>query len=77
MRAKLKQCLSPFSVTGAHCVVASVDYRLAPENKYPAAIDDSIAALQWARDDAPNLLNTNPARIAVSGLSAYVLHTAR
>ncbi|KAF9069073.1 Alpha/Beta hydrolase protein [Rhodocollybia butyracea] len=55
---------------GARCVVLSVDYRLAPENKFPAAVDDAVEALQWVLMEGNNLLNADTSKIAVSGLSA-------
>ena len=36
---------------GAEAVVVSVDYRLAPENKFPTAWDDALAAYKWAADE--------------------------
>jgi acetyl esterase len=53
----------------AHCAVLAVDYRLAPEHKFPVAHDDAWDALQWlARDGAS--LGLDAGRIAVGGDSA-------
>lgn len=54
---------------GAEALVASVDYRMGPEHKFPAAVDDSFAALKWAHANAESL-GADPGRIGVHGDSA-------
>lgn len=54
---------------GANCVVVTVDYRLAPEHKYPTAAEDCYAALCWVADQASEL-NIDTRRISIGGESA-------
>ena len=52
-----------------HCSVVSVDYRLAPEHPYPAALDDAITVLDWIITNADEL-GFDTSRVAVAGSSA-------
>ncbi|MEO6748843.1 MAG: alpha/beta hydrolase, partial [Casimicrobiaceae bacterium] len=60
-------CRSLCAATG--CRLIAIDYRLAPEHRFPAAIDDAHAATVWIIDHAGEL-GLDPARIAIAGDSA-------
>ena len=61
--------MARFLCKRAHCVVLSVDYRLAPEHPFPAAPADSYAAVKWAMDHAAEI-HGDPRRVLVGGDSA-------
>lgn len=53
----------------ANAVVVSIDYRLAPEHKFPAQHDDALAAYRWALANAASIKG-DPKRVALAGESA-------
>lgn len=53
----------------ANCIVASVEYRLAPENKFPTCFQDCYSATKWLSEHATELKGDSE-RLAVSGVSA-------
>ena len=55
--------------SGAGALVASVDYRMGPEHRFPAAVEDSFAALEWLHAHAGEL-GADPGRLGVHGDSA-------
>jgi acetyl esterase len=66
----------------AGCAIVAVDYRMGPEHRFPAAVDDCVAATQWIADHAGEL-GIDRSKLAVGGdsaggnLSAVMAHMSR
>ena len=60
-------CRSLANLSG--CIVASVDYRLAPEHRFPTALNDVYAVLNWLSRSAHEV-GSDPGRVAICGVSA-------
>jgi acetyl esterase len=58
--------MSRFLARAAGCLVVSVGFRTAPEDPFPAAVDDCLAALRWVGEHAASF-GGDPARLAVGG----------
>ena len=54
---------------GSGCALVAVDYRMGPEHRFPAAVDDALAAARWVRANAASLA-LDASRLAVGGDSA-------
>jgi acetyl esterase len=55
---------------GSRCRVLAIDYRLAPENRFPSAHEDALAAWAWLQERGAAKAGIDPARVAVAGDSA-------
>jgi len=67
--AKQDEMSAKYFAAAVHCVVVSVDYRLAPEFPFPAPLEDCYTALKWLSMRAGDL-DVDPSRIVIAGRSA-------
>lgn len=67
--ARMSMAANQILAVDLGCMVASVNYRLAPETRFPGALEDCYAALRWMHENASSL-GIDPTRIAVAGESA-------
>jgi len=67
--ARMSQALNRQRAVDAGCLVACVDYRLAPETRHPGPLEDCYAALTWLHREA-GALGVDPTRTGVLGQSA-------
>ena len=58
--------------TDARCVVISVGYRLAPEHRHPAAVEDCFDALKWVIEEGPVKIGIDKSCILIAGMSSSV-----
>ncbi|AAK42648.1 alpha/beta hydrolase [Saccharolobus solfataricus] len=61
--------VSRILANSCNCIVISVNYRLAPEHKFPAAVTDCFDSIKWTYENAESI-GGHPNRIAVFGISA-------
>lgn len=68
-RAEMDDFFCRVVTNDAGCLVVNVDYHLAPEHKFPTAVEEGYDVVKWLHNNA-HLLNIRPDRIAVGGFSA-------